>query len=151
MSIATPFTPMLNTTPVSVEAAIRIAENFIAEHLGNLALAGIPRRMVFPIQAVWIVPIALAHSDYGLASTIGMVAIDDETASIVAATPLEEMRAAAEQLLRQLIANFERRYVCTLDELNSRLNNREIAEHPAWEDAIEWGNATDLLSQLQLT
>ena len=56
-----------------------------------------------------------------------------------------------EQFLRQSIAGFERKYACSLAELNRRLELRQIAEHPAWEDAIEWGNAVDQLSQVQLT
>jgi hypothetical protein len=141
---------MSNITRLSIDVVIRIAENFIADHLGNLALAGVPRRMVFPMRAVWAVPIALAYPGYGLAGTIGMVAIDDEIEGVVAATPIDEMRAAAEQLFRQLITDFERRYSCTLDELNSRLNRQEIAEHPTWEDAIEWGKASDQLSKIRV-
>lgn len=56
-----------------------------------------------------------------------------------------------EQFLRQLASRFERQYNCSLDELYRRLGAREIAEHPAWEDSIEWGNAVDQLAQLQLT
>jgi hypothetical protein len=37
-----------------------------------------------------------------------------------------------------------------LAELNRRLDTREIDEHPAWEDAIEWGSALDQLAQVQL-
>ncbi len=85
-------------TTLTAEAAVHIAENFIADHLGNLALAGIPRRIIFPIRALWAVPIAVAYPGYGLAGVIGVVAIDDEFASVVAATPIEEMRQAAEQL-----------------------------------------------------
>jgi hypothetical protein len=58
--------------------------------------------------------------------------------------------AAREQLLRQVIAGFERKYACSLAELNRRLEARDIAEHPAWEDAIEWGSALDQLAQVQL-
>lgn len=85
-------------TTLTAEAAAQIAENFIADHLGNLALAGIPRRIIFPIRALWAVPIAVAYPGYGLAGVIGVVAIDDEFASVVAATPVEEMRQATEQL-----------------------------------------------------
>ena len=56
-----------------------------------------------------------------------------------------------EQFLRQLIAGFERQYACSLDELNRRLQARQMAEHPTWEDSIEWGNAIDQLAQVQLT
>ena len=58
--------------------------------------------------------------------------------------------AAREQFLRQTIAGFERKYACSLAELNRHLDTREITEHPAWEDAIEWGSALDQLAQVQL-
>ncbi len=90
--------PMPGKTSLSAEAALQIAEDFIADHLGNLALAGVPRRMVFPVRAVWAVPIAVAYPGYGLTGVIGIVAVDDEIAGVVAATPLDEMRTAAEQL-----------------------------------------------------
>ena len=94
-------------TPLTAEAAARIAEDFIADHLGNLALAGIPRRMIFPIRALWAVPITVAYPGYGLAGVIGVVAIDDEFASVVAATPIEEMRQATEQLYKQHQSDIE--------------------------------------------
>jgi hypothetical protein len=85
-------------TRLTPETVRRIVQNFIADHLGNLALAGIPRHMVFPIRVVWAVPIALAYPGYGLAGVIGVVAVDDELSSVIASTPLKEMRQAAEQL-----------------------------------------------------
>jgi hypothetical protein len=57
---------------------------------------------------------------------------------------------AREEFLRQITATFERRYNGTLDDLNRRLQQRQAPEHPAWEDAIEWGNALDQLAQIQL-
>lgn len=98
MSAITPLKSVPSHALLTAEAATRIAENFIAEHLGNLALAGVPRRMIFPVRAVWAVPIALAYPGHGLAGTIGVVAIDDEIAGVVASTPIDEMQAAAEQL-----------------------------------------------------
>ena len=56
--------------------------------------------------------------------------------------------ASREQFLRQLIAGFERKYPPSLEELNRRLEARQIAEHPAWEDSIEWGNAIDQVNRL---
>jgi len=55
-----------------------------------------------------------------------------------------------EQLLRQMIERFERKYGFGLDELNRRLETRQVVEHPTWEDSIEWGNAVDQLAQVQL-
>ncbi len=93
--------------PLTADMATQIAEEFIADHLGNLALAGVPRRMIFPVRAVWAVPIALAYPGYGLAGVIGIVAVDDEIAGVVAATPVEEMRAAAEQLYAEQQSDIE--------------------------------------------
>ena len=93
--------------PLTADMAARIAEEFIADHLGNLALAGVPRRMIFPVRAVWAVPIALAYPGYGFAGVIGVVAVDDEIAGVVAATPVDEMRAAAEQLYTEQRSNIE--------------------------------------------
>src|SRR3990172_609033 len=97
---STETTVVSDKKPLAADAAVRIVEDFIADHLGNLVLAGIPRRMIFPIRALWAVPIALAYPGYGLAGVIGIVAVDDEFASIVASTPIEEMKQAAEQLYR---------------------------------------------------
>ena len=54
-------------------------------------------------------------------------------------------------LLRQLIQTFEARYNCSLAELESKLENMEIDEHPAWEDSIEWRNAVEQLDRSQLS
>lgn len=56
--------------------------------------------------------------------------------------------ASREQFLRQMIERFERKYAFSLDELNRRLETRQIAEHPTWEDSIEWGSAVDQLRAL---
>jgi hypothetical protein len=58
--------------------------------------------------------------------------------------------ASREAFLRQLIEGFERKYPFSLEELNRRLAARQISEHPAWEEAIEWGNALDQLAQVEL-
>ena len=92
---------------LSAEAASRIVEDYIADRLGNLALAGAPQRMIFPLRAVWIVPIFLAYPGYGLAGMIGVAAVEDELAGIVGATPVDEMRRAAEQLVAEHGAEIE--------------------------------------------
>src|SRR3990172_3687203 len=91
---STETTVVSDKKPLAADAAVRIVEDFIADHLGNLVLAGIPRRMIFPIRALWAAPIAVAYPGYGLAGVIGIAAVDDELASIVAATPIDEMRKA---------------------------------------------------------
>ncbi len=49
------------------------------------------------------------------------------------------------KLLQQRIAAFEKQYRCRLPELEQKLDNQEIEEHPAWEDSIEWRNALEQL------
>ncbi len=63
---------------------------------------------------------------------------------------LQQDVATHRGLLQQIVANFERRYRCTLDELDQKLNAREITEHPAWEDSIEWRNGLEQLRNLEL-
>jgi len=96
-----------NKVLLSAESATRIVEDFITDHLGNLALAGTPRRMIFPIRELWAVPIVVAYPGYGLAGVIGIAAIDDELASIVAATPIDEMKKAASDLYEAHRADIE--------------------------------------------
>lgn len=55
------------------------------------------------------------------------------------------------KLLQQIIASFESRYGFSLVELERRLNNLEIEEHPAWEDSIEWRNAVEQLDRIKLS
>jgi hypothetical protein len=91
-----------DTIALSTAKVERLAEDFIAEQLGNLALAGIARRIIFPMRALWAVPIHIAYPGYGLAGIIGIVMVeDDELASVVVTTPLEDMQQAAEQLYRE--------------------------------------------------
>ena len=55
------------------------------------------------------------------------------------------------KLLQQRLAAFERQYDCRLPELEQKLANQEIEEHPAWEDSIEWRNALEQLEQTELS
>ncbi len=56
-----------------------------------------------------------------------------------------------QQILRQIISAFEARYGSSLPELERKLENREIEEHPAWEDSIEWRNALEQLNSARLS
>jgi hypothetical protein len=67
---------------------------------------------------------------------------------------LESLRRevhARKNLLLQIIQTFESRYECSLEELERKLENREIDEHPAWEDSIEWRNAVEQFDRIQLS
>ena len=52
--------------------------------------------------------------------------------------------------LQRLIARLEKRYNCTLAELEARLERGDGQEHPDWEDSIEWRNAVEMLGRIQL-
>ncbi len=54
-------------------------------------------------------------------------------------------------LLHQRIETFKARYNCSLAELEGKLENMEIEEHPAWEDSIEWRNAVEQLDHIELS
>lgn len=67
---------------------------------------------------------------------------------------LEELQSdirGREVLLDEIVQQFESKYRCTLDELDRSISNQEIAEHPAWEDSIEWRNALEQLYNIQLS
>ena len=55
-----------------------------------------------------------------------------------------------ETLLRQVIRQFEGRYQCSLMEFERKLNDRELPEHPCWEESIEWRNAVEQIQNIQL-
>ena len=58
---------------------------------------------------------------------------------------------AREALLAQIVAQFERKYGISLEELEKRLEHGNYSEHPAWEDSIEWRNAVEQRERVQLT
>lgn len=54
-------------------------------------------------------------------------------------------------LLSQRIETFAARYHCSLADLERKLENLKIEEHPAWEDSIEWRNALEQLDRIELS
>ena len=62
---------------------------------------------------------------------------------------LDEMRSR-ETLMRQMVLHFEKRYNGSLEALEARLARGEGAEHPDWEDSIEWRNAVETLQRTRL-
>jgi hypothetical protein len=64
---------------------------------------------------------------------------------------LQESAASRETLLFQIVQGFERKYGYPLEVLERQLDNREIAEHPAWEESIEWRNALEDLERAHVS
>jgi hypothetical protein len=52
-------------------------------------------------------------------------------------------------LLQATIQRFEERYKMPLEALVARLARGEGAEHPDWEDSIEWRNAAETLQRTE--
>jgi len=52
-------------------------------------------------------------------------------------------------LLQATIRRFEERYKLPLEALEARLARGEGAEHPDWEDSIEWRNAAETLQRTE--
>ncbi|MBM3129363.1 MAG: hypothetical protein FJ009_12155 [Chloroflexi bacterium] len=55
-----------------------------------------------------------------------------------------------EALLQSVVQRFEQRHKQSLETFEARLNRGEGAEHPDWEDSIEWRNAFETLQQTRL-
>lgn len=67
---------------------------------------------------------------------------------------LESLRdevTARKNFLQQRLDLFEARYQGPLAELERKLDQGQIEEHPAWEDSIEWRNAVEQLENIQLS
>jgi len=70
-------------------------------------------------------------------------------------------RSLAEELIKWLreelafykavIARFERKYNCTLEELEARIEREGVPvdEHEIWEDSIEWRNALEEVKRIK--
>lgn len=96
---------MLETTQkglkVSRYAAMTIANKFILKNLRSCFTSGVPKSVSFPIKNVWIVPILLAYPDTGISGEVGMIAVDNESGSIVGFTPKKEIERIAKALYEE--------------------------------------------------
>lgn len=64
---------------------------------------------------------------------------------------LEADTATRAELLRQIIHGFEQKYQCSLESFEQKLENREVPEHPCWEESIEWRNAVEQLERIEMS
>lgn len=56
-----------------------------------------------------------------------------------------------ESIYKGIVREFERRYGCGLTTLEQKIVQGKVAEHPSWEDSVEWGVALDELERLNVT
>ena len=47
------------------------------------------------------------------------------------------------------MAEFKRKYQCSLEAFERKLENLEVPEHPGWEESIEWRNAVEQLERIE--
>ncbi len=90
-----------NSFPTTAQTAQAAATEFLLDHLGNQLIAGQPHLMVSFLQAVWIVPVHLAYLHSGPIGSVGVVAVDAETAQVIAWTPIAQMKTASRTLRQQ--------------------------------------------------
>ena len=88
-------------TDVFAEAALRVAEQFIADHLGDQIGAGTPWRVVSPLRSALVIPLVLTSPGYGVVRIVGVLIVDEELSTLTAWTPVEEIMATAARLVRE--------------------------------------------------
>lgn len=93
--------PEKTVTKVDSEAAVRVANVFLITHVGDCCCAGEPRRMLFAVRPVWMVPVLLSYPRAGPIGELGTLAVDEELGTVVGHTLFEEMKEKARQLLSQ--------------------------------------------------
>jgi len=92
---------------VTAEKAAVVAQDFIADQLGNLVGVGRPCHMISGLQSAWSIPLVLTSPGYGIVGIVGAVMVDTEFGHIVGWTPLDEVRANAEELTDENEAELE--------------------------------------------
>lgn len=83
---------------VDVKETLSIVNSFLVEKIGNCLFAGLPKKLLFPIKVVWIVPVMLGYPKAGVIGEVGVVAVDAEEGNIIAWTPKKEIERIARKL-----------------------------------------------------
>ena|SRR6266496_1869270 len=87
-----------NVPKSNPEQARAAATDFLLDHVGNQLTTGAPHLMIAAVRNLWIVPVQFAYIHTGVLGTVGVVAVDDETAQVVGWTPIPQMKAASRTL-----------------------------------------------------
>jgi len=83
---------------VTAEKAVIIAQDFIADKLGNLIGVTQPYHITSGLQSAWVAPLVLTSPSYGIVGVVGAVMVDQEFGHIIGWTPLAEVHANVEKL-----------------------------------------------------
>jgi hypothetical protein len=92
---------------VTAEKAITIAQDFIADKLGNLIGVTQPYYITSGLQSVWVAPLVLTSPGYGIVGVVGTVMIDQAFGHVIGWTPLDEIHANVEKLSDEKEAELE--------------------------------------------
>src|SRR5262245_50695962 len=96
---------------IASEQAVAAAQDFVADNLGNLVNVAQPSRIVSGLRSAWVIPLTLTSPGYGIVGVVGTLMVDEELGYIMGWTPIEEIRANAEQITRQYQAELEAAFV----------------------------------------
>jgi hypothetical protein len=86
----------LSHKSVTAGQALAAARAFIADQLTDLMGTGNPWRMRSPFGSVWIVPVWITYPGHDRPNTVGSVAVDEATGTVVSWTPADDVLANAE-------------------------------------------------------
>ncbi|MCE7987957.1 MAG: hypothetical protein DYG89_42880 [Caldilinea sp. CFX5] len=92
---------------VTAEKAVTIAQDFIADKLGNLIGVTQPYHITSGLQSAWGAPLVLTSPSYGIVGVVGVVMIDQEFGHIIGWTPLNEVNTNADKLANEKKAEIE--------------------------------------------
>jgi hypothetical protein len=81
-----------------------VAEQFVADNLGEQIGVGVPWHVVSSLGSAWVVPLMLTSPGFGIVGTVGVLIIDKELGTISAWTPLDEITTTAAHLAQQYSA-----------------------------------------------
>ena len=84
-----------------VQSAQRVAEQFVADNLGDQIGVGIPWRVISSLRSAWVMPLVLTAPGHGIVGTVGVLIIDEELNVISAWTPLEDIEKNVTQLAQE--------------------------------------------------
>lgn len=92
---------------VTAEKAVTIAQDFIADKLGNLIGVTQPYHITSGLQSAWVAPLVLTSPSYGIVGLVGVVMVDQEFGHIVGWTPMNEVNANADKLAEEKKSELE--------------------------------------------
>ena len=86
------------TQSITAHEALEIADDFVADHLGDLIMPDTPQPITSPLGTAWAVPLLLTSPGWGKVGVVGIIVVDGALGQIVAHTPQTTITANIDQL-----------------------------------------------------